>query len=90
MHVQSLPASAFKGKADQRKAAFANMFDALDDMIEDEEWNGFITSLQSNVREKADGHVDGKPNDDWITALSAQQYICMKIDDIVTYVETFL
>ncbi len=89
-YIQGLPASAFKGKADQRKAAFANMFDALDDMIDNEEWNGFITSLQSNIREKADGHVDGKPNDDWITDKVAQEHICMKIDDIVAYVETFM
>lgn len=89
-YIQSLPPSAFKGKADQRKAAFANMFDALDDMIENEEWNGFVTSIQNNVREKADGHVDGKPNDDWITDKVAQEHICMKIDDIVAYVETFM
>jgi PKD repeat protein len=88
-YIQSLPDSAFKGKADQRKAAFANMFLALDDMITNEEWNGFINSLQNNVREKADGQVDGKPSDDWITSKVAQQHICMKVDDIVAYVNTF-
>jgi len=88
-YIQGLPASAFKGKADQRKSAFANMFDALDGMIEDEEWNGFVTSLQSNVREKADGLIDGKTGDDWITTYDAQYHVCMKIDDIVAYVETF-
>jgi PKD repeat protein len=88
-YIQGLPNSAFKGKADQRKAAFANMCDALDDMIANEEWNGFITSIESNIREKADGQVDGKPNDDWITSKVAQQHICMKIDDIIEYIETF-
>jgi hypothetical protein len=65
------------------------MFLALDDMITNEEWNGFINSLQNNVREKADGQVDGKPSDDWITSKVAQQHICMKVDDIVAYVNTF-
>jgi hypothetical protein len=59
-------------------------------MIVDEDWNGFITSLQNDVRAKADGQVDGKPNDDWITSKIAQQDICMKIDDIVAYAATFL
>jgi hypothetical protein len=58
-------------------------------MIADKEWNGFITSLQSNIRSKADGQVDGKPQDDWIKDKTAQQHICMKIDDIVAYVKTF-
>ena len=58
-------------------------------MIADEEWNGFVSSLQNNVREKADGLIDGKTGDDWITTYDAQYHVCMKIDDIVAYVETF-
>jgi len=88
-YIQGLPATAFKGKADQRKNALANMFSALDEMIADEEWNGFVSSLQNNVREKADGLIDGKTGDDWITTYDAQYHVCMKIDDIVAYVETF-
>ena len=88
-YIQNLPPNAFKGKAEQQKAAFANMFIALDTMIAGKEWNGFITSLQSNIRSKADGQVDGKPQDDWIKDKTAQQHICMKIDDIVAYVKTF-
>jgi PKD repeat protein len=88
-YIQSLPSNAFKGKEVQQKATFANMFIALDKMIADKEWNGFITSLQSNIRSKADGQVDGKPQDDWIKDKTAQQHICMKIDDIVAYVKTF-
>ena len=88
-YIQTLPASAFKGKEVQQKAAFANMFKALDKMIAGKEWNGFITSIQSNIRSKADGQVDGKPQDDWIKDKTAQQHICMKIDDIVAYVKTF-
>lgn len=89
-YIQSLPADAFKGKAVQRKAAFTNKFSALDTMIADEEWNGFIVSLESDIRAKADGQIDGKPGDDWIRSIVAQQHICMKIDDIVAYVKTFM
>ena len=87
-YIQNLPSNAFKGKEVQQKAAFANMFKALDDMIVKKEWNGFITSIQSNIRSKADGQVDGKPQDDWIKDKTAQQHICMKVDDIVAYVKT--
>jgi hypothetical protein len=89
-YIQGLPSDAFKGKAVQQKATFANKFVALDHMIADDEWNGFITSLKSDVRSKADGMVDGKANDDWIKSVTAQQHICMKIDDIVAYVKTFM
>jgi PKD repeat protein len=89
-YIQNLPANTFKGKAVQQKAAFANMFNALDTMIADKYWNGFITSLQSNIRSKADGLVDGKSSDDWIKDKTAQQHICMKVDDIVAYVKTFM
>jgi hypothetical protein len=89
-YIQTVPDNIFKGKAEQRKNAFAQIFDALDDMIADEEWNGFITSLQNNVRSKADGTIDGKSKDDWITNDTEQQHICMKVDDIVAYIETFM
>jgi PKD repeat protein len=88
-YIQNLPDSALKKHADQRKATFANMFCALDDMIAEEEWNGFTTSLEANIRSKADGQVDGKAGDDWVTDADAQQHICMKVDDITSYVETF-
>jgi PKD repeat protein len=89
-YIQTIPDTVFKGNAEQRKNAFAKIFDALDDMIADEEWNGFITSLQNNVRSKADGTIDGISNDDWITNDTEQHHICMKIDDIVAYIETFM
>jgi len=87
-YIQNLPDSAFRNNPNERKNAFSNMFNALDNMIASGAWNGFTTSIQSNIRGKADGLVDGKPGDDWIIDLTAQQHICMKIDDIVAYVET--
>lgn len=89
-YIQGLPSSAFSGKEAQKKATFANIFNALDDMITDEEWNGYITALQNNVRSKADGHVDGKANDDWIKTEDPQRQVCTMVDDIVAYVRTFI
>ncbi len=85
-YIQGLTDDAFKGNADQRRKAFANMFIALDAMIADEEWNGFVQALNNNIREKADGYVDGKAKDDWIVDETAQEHITRKIDDITAYV----
>jgi hypothetical protein len=89
-YIQGLDDSYFKGKADNRKAAIDNMFNALADMWTDGEYNGMIQDLRSNLREKADGYVDGKANNDWITDSAAQGEICQKIDDITAYLETLL
>jgi PKD repeat protein len=89
-YIQGLDPGCFKGNADQRKAAFDNMFDALDDMLADEEYNGMIQALRNNIREKADGSVDGKSGNDWITDIDAQTEICQKIDDITLYLEYLL
>ena len=43
-----------------------------------------------DIRLKADGLIDGDPLDDWIIDYNAQYHICMKVDDIVAYLETFL
>ena len=89
-YIQALPFDAFKGNADQRKAALANMFDALYGMIEEKEYNGFATSLANNIRGKADGFIDGKSGDDWIIDTTAQEHITQKIDDIIAYVEMIM
>jgi C1A family cysteine protease len=89
-YIRELPPGAFGGREDQRKRAFANMFSALDDMIAQDEWNGFSNSIHHNVRSKADGLIDGKSGDDWITTYDAQDHICMNIDEIVLSMETFL
>jgi hypothetical protein len=89
-YIQNLPDSAFKGKADQNKNALANMFNALNDMLADEEYNGMIQYLQSNIRAKADGSMGGKPGDDWIKDPDAQREICTMIDDFINYLETLM
>jgi len=87
-YIQNLPSSAFDGSEIKRKSSFSNTFSALDDMTANEEWDRVIRTLQSNVHDRADGMIDGKSCDDWIINLTAQQHICMKIDDIVAFVKT--
>jgi PKD repeat protein len=89
-YIQDLSSSDFKGNPNQRKKALDNMFNAVEDMLEDEEWNGAIHALTNNIRTKADGSVDGKPGDDWITNSAEQQEICTMIDDLVAYLQTLL
>jgi chitodextrinase len=96
-YIQNLEDSAFKGDPTQRKKACVHalkkalsiMFAAIGDMLENEEWNRaiMITDLIRNI---ADGFVDGTPNNDWIVDPMAQKEICMMIDDLVAYLETFL
>jgi len=89
-YIQSLPDTAFDGNPVQRRKAFDNKFAAIDDMLEDEEYKGAIQDLRDNIRGKTDGFVDGNPKNDWILDVTAQQEICMKIDDLIAYLETFL
>jgi len=89
-YIQALSDSAFKGNPNQRKKAFNNMFSAIDAMLDNEEYNGAIQHLRNNIKEKTDGSVGGNPKNDWIIDPTAQQEICMKIDDITAYLETVL
>jgi PKD repeat protein len=94
-YIQDLPDNVFKGKADKRKNAFTNMFNALDDMLDDEEYWGMIEHLNNNIRTKCDGSQGGKKNDDWIKGNTPQGeyiqwHICSKIDDLTAYLTTFL
>jgi PKD repeat protein len=85
-YIQGLDSSMFKEKAGQRKNAFDNMFSAIDDMLADEEYQGMIKAMNSNIRTKFDGLVDGSPKDDWIIQdLTVQAHLCQKVDDITEY-----
>jgi len=89
-YIQGLPDDAFKSKPNQRKKSFSNMFSAIGDMLADEDYIGAIHDLLHNIREKADGTVDGSPMNDWIIGDTAQGDICWKIDQLISYLETFL
>lgn len=89
-YVQSLPDSAFKNSPEQRKKALEKTFSAIDYMLEYNNYWGAIEDLRNNIREKADGHIDGMLKNDWIIDSTAQTEICQKIDDIIAYLEIFL
>lgn len=89
-YIQGLDADDFNKKAKQRKKALSNSLEAVVDLIEAGEYQDAIDKLQNNIRAKADGLVDGNPNNDWITDLTAQQEICAMIDDIVAFLQLLL
>jgi PKD repeat protein len=89
-YIQGLDSSAFKGNAERLQKAIDKMFVALANMWANEEYYGMIQYLNNNLREKADGTVGGKANNDWITDSTTQQEIGQKIDDIIAYLETLL
>ena len=86
-YIQGLDDGDFKNNADKRKSALSNMFMAIDDMLDEEEYQSAIQDLRNNVRTKADGYIDGSSKNDWIIDPEAQEHICMKIDDLTAYLE---
>jgi len=86
-YIQNLPDSAFKNNPEQRKNGLQNKISSVYKMVEKEKYNSAINSLINDIREKADGYIDGKLKDDWIIDSDAQDHICMKIDDITEYLE---
>ena len=87
-YIQSLPDSAFKKPAKQRKNALHNKLMEVVQLIAAGEYQEAIDKLQHDIRAKADGSVDGNPKNDWITDPAAQQEICAMIDDIIAYLQT--
>ncbi|EMR75036.1 hypothetical protein MBGDF03_01011 [Thermoplasmatales archaeon SCGC AB-540-F20] len=82
--------SAFKNKSNQRKNALHNKISAIFGMLEKQKYNNTINKLINDIRAKADGHIDGNSNDDWIIDPDAQYHICMKIDDLTAYLYILL
>jgi hypothetical protein len=86
-YIQDLPADAFKDNAEQRKKALSNKMGVIDKMILMDKYHPTASKLINDIRAKASGSVDGKPENDWITDPSAQVDICMMIDDLIAYIE---
>jgi len=86
--IYSLPDSAFGSDAEQHKMVFDNKFAALDEMAQNEAWNGFLQKLENDIRSKMDGTIDGNPKDDWIVDPDAQRDLCANIDAMSAYVRT--
>ena len=86
-YIQGLSNSYFKNNANNRKNAFDNKIDSILKMLDDDNLIGVITKLENNIRDKADGEVDGQKGDDWILNIDAQRNICRMIDEIILYLE---
>ncbi len=84
-YIQNLSDSAFKNNPNQSKNTLKNKISAIFKMLEKQKYNSTTNALINDIRKKADGHIDGKLKDDWITDPDAQYHICMKIDDLTDY-----
>jgi hypothetical protein len=87
-YIQNVEETCFKGQAEQRKGAFSEKFEAVKNAIAADALVGAISKLQNDIRSKADGSVDGKPKDDWITDEKSQKKLCLMIDELVKYLES--
>jgi hypothetical protein len=83
--IQNLPESCFKRPADNRKNAFSNKFNAVKNALGAGDIRGAINKLMNDIRAKADGSVDGKSSNDWITDGEARGRLCLVIDELVKY-----
>jgi len=89
-YIQNTADGGYKYKADARKRAFSNKFEAIYNILDTENYLGLIKKLNQDIREKCDGFIDGDPSGDWIRDEVAQAHICQKIDDISDYIYILL
>jgi len=86
-HIRALPASMFRGPADNRKGALSNKLAAVRAMLAEADLHGALDKLRHDIRAKFDGFVDGKSQDDWIIDTAAQQQLCLMLDALMNWME---
>jgi hypothetical protein len=89
-YIQVLDDGCFKPNSNTRKTAINNMFSALNHKLAQGNCNGAINSLTHDIRQKADGLIDGKKGNDWMMNQEIQQQICTMIDNISDYLRSLL
>lgn len=87
-YIQDLPDAYFKFNPDQLKNTLSEKIDETLELIDAGEYQDAIDKLKHDIRAKADGSVDGFPNNDWIIDPKSQREICTMIDDLIAYLET--
>jgi hypothetical protein len=87
-YIQQLPATSFKGPADQRKNALSNKLKATKAMLGGGNPAAAVNKLRNDIRASMDGAVGGTPNNDWIVEPEAQEELCLMIDELITYLQT--
>jgi PKD repeat protein len=86
-YIDNLPDDAFKHKACCVKKMLRKTFAVIDKLIEHRNYKAAYQILLQSIRKIADGFVDGKLRNDKIIDPEAQEHICMKIDDITSYLK---
>ena len=84
-YIQSLSRDALGKNDTQRKNALHNKLEETIQLIESGNYTSAMNKLVNDIRAKADGTVDGKPNDDWIISSMVQLEICSIVDDLIGY-----
>jgi hypothetical protein len=88
-YIHMLPSTSFKNRAVQRRQALANKFKVVAKMISEDRSDPAVSKLLRDIFAKASGPVDGKDQDDWVTEPVACEDICLMINDLVAYLNTF-
>ncbi|MFC1540089.1 kelch repeat-containing protein [Gemmatimonadota bacterium] len=81
--IYELPDDAFKVPANNRRGAFSDKLDEVQEMIETLDFQGAIEKLVHDIRAKMDGSFGGTPKDDWIISSTAQAAIYPVITDLI-------
>lgn len=83
--IQTLTEDSFKNNSEQKKNALYSKLREVFLKIESQEYQEAINKLTNDIRAKADGYVDGDPQNDWIIDSTAQREICAMIDNLIYY-----
>ena len=87
-YIRQLPATSFKGPADQRKHALSNKLQATKAMLGGGNPAAAVNKLYHDVRASMDGAVGGNPGNDWIVEPGAQEELCFMIDELIAFLQT--
>ena len=61
--------------------------DVISKKIAADKTDSALSKLLHDIRAKMSGDSDGHPENDWIIDPSAQEALCMMIDDLIAFLE---
>jgi len=85
-YIQSLPDSNFSKIPNIFKKIMNLRIESIRSLLSDQKYRAATFNIRKNIKGKADGTQGGISKDDWIIDTDAQYHICMKIDDITSYI----
>jgi len=80
-YIQNIPDNCFKNNPEQRKNAFENKLNAVQQMIDNGEYQDAINKLEHDIKDKVEK---------WITCPGPQQDLYNMIDELIAYLESLL